>query len=405
MDRQAVLTSDTVQAVDRYHAGTSFFLASPSGTLLTEGEFTRISLPDGVLSPKELSLRVSEALEQAKRAGLENPVAVGAIPFDPALPARLLIPQSAEWSEPLRFRPSGETERVLEGECRLEEHPSPEAYRTGVTRGLEMIGKGELSKIVLARTLELTSSKPIPHGRLLRNLAVHNPLGYTFAVNLTGPSSGGRGRILCGASPELLVARKGKRVASNPLAGSAARSPDPVEDQRRAAALFESEKDLHEHAVVVEAVMEALGPYCTHMIVPKHPSVIRTRTMWHLSSEISAVLLDDATSSLELAAALHPTPAVCGRPTEAAREAIREIEPFDRGFYTGMVGWCDSEGNGEWVVTIRCAEAEENKIRLYAGAGIVSGSSAEEELRETSAKLRTMLNAMGLQQEVEGGRR
>ncbi|MGV2442356.1 chorismate-binding protein, partial [Bacillus atrophaeus] len=86
------------------------------------------------------------------------------------------------------------------------------------------------------------------------------------------------------------------------------------------------------------------------------PSLVPTETMWHLSSEISGELSDPSTSALELAIALHPTPAVCGTPTDSAREAIKEIEPFYRGFFTGMVGWCDSEWYGDLVVTIRCAE-------------------------------------------------
>lgn len=118
--------------------------------------------------------------------------------------------------------------------------------------------------------------------------------------------------------------------------------------------------------------------------------------MWHLSTEVRGELADPSTSSVALAASLHPTPAVCGSPTDRAREAIREIEPFDRHFYTGMVGWCNDSGDGEWVVTIRCAEVGERFLRLYAGAGIVAGSKPEAELAETSAKFRTMLQALGL---------
>ncbi len=99
--------------------------------------------------------------------------------------------------------------------------------------------------------------------------------------------------------------------------------------------------------------------------------------MWHLSTEVKGTLLDESISALELASALHPTPAVCGTPTEKAREAIQEIEPFDREFFTGMLGWSDINGDGEWIVTIRCAEVEENSLRLYAGAGIVAESKPE----------------------------
>lgn len=117
--------------------------------------------------------------------------------------------------------------------------------------------------------------------------------------------------------------------------------------------------------------------------------------MWHLSTTVTGTLADPATSSLDLASALHPTPAVCGTPTETARAVIAESEPFDRGAYTGMVGWQDADGDGEWVVTIRCAEAEGRSLRLFAGAGVVAASSPEAETAETAAKFRTFLSAVG----------
>lgn len=180
------------------------------------------------------------------------------------------------------------------------------------------------------------------------------------------------------------------------MAGSRPRSDDPVEDQRRSKELLSSSKDLHEHAVVVNAVAEALRPFMKHIEVPDSPSLISTETMWHLSTKVKGELAHSETSALELAIALHPTPAVCGSPAERARESILDIESFDRGFFTGMVGWCNALGDGEWIVTIRCAEVEENELRLFAGAGVVGESKPEEELAETTAKLQTMLRAMGI---------
>ena len=201
-------------------------------------------------------------------------------------------------------------------------------------------------------------------------------------------------KTLIGASPELLVSRHGMQVISNPLAGSRPRSDDPVEDKRRAEELLSSPKDLHEHAVVVEAV--AAAPILSYITCSEKPSVIHSEAMWHLSTEVKGELKNPNTSSLELAIALHPTPAVCGTPMEEAREAIQQIEPFDREFFTGMLGWSDLNGDGEWIVTIRCAEVQENTLRLYAGAGVVAESKPEDELAETSAKFQTMLKALGL---------
>jgi isochorismate synthase len=253
--------------------------------------------------------------------------------------------------------------------------------------------------------LHLTSTTTVNIPQLLRNLAQHNTHGYTFAVDVSKSVSGEPGpnskrRTLIGASPELLVSRTGLHLMANPLAGSRPRSEDPLEDQRLAEELLSSAKDLHEHELVVHTVAAALRPYCKIMDVPKQPSLMHTETIWHLSTKITGELASPFTSSLELAVALHPTPAVCGSPTELAREVIREIEPFDRGFFTGMVGWCDANGDGEWAVTIRCAEVEDRSLHLYAGAGVVAGSKPDDELAETAAKFRTMLIAMGLNKEL-----
>ncbi len=174
-------------------------------------------------------------------------------------------------------------------------------------------------------------------------------------------------------------------------------SADPVEDLRRAEELLHSEKDLAEHAFVADAVRAALAPYCAELIVPERPTLLRTAAMWHLSSTVTGILREPSTTALELALALHPTPAVCGTPTDRARAAIGELEPFDRGLYTGVVGWGDATGDGEWVVTLRCAEADGDRLRLFAGAGVVAASDPELELAETSAKFRTFLHVLGLE--------
>lgn len=198
-----------------------------------------------------------------------------------------------------------------------------------------------------------------------------------------------------GPAPELLVSRRGHSLLANPLAGSAPRSSDLAEDVRRAAALLESPKDLLEHAVVVSAIGEALAPYCVDLVVPDRPTLVKTAAMWHLSTTITGTLAPEPASALELACALHPTPAVCGDPTDLARDVISELEPFDRGLYSGVVGWGDAAGDGEWVVTIRCAEAGADSLRLFAGAGVVASSDPVAETAETTAKFRTFLEAVG----------
>jgi isochorismate synthase len=372
--------------LEAYRAEAGFFFASPAHTLLARCSYVDLISQSHAA---DLLAHVEHALAQARAAGEANPVVVGAIPFSPDAPAYLALPSQVSWGGPLHAEAPPQAALARLPACRIQAVPAPAEYMLGVERALERLDAGDLRKVVLSRSLQLTADSPLDVRAILGNLARHNQTGYTFAVPL--PTR----RTLVGASPELLVARRGAQVIANPLAGSVARAADPAEDARRAAALRESAKDLHEHAVVVEAVAAALAPFCRSIDVPD-PEVISTATMWHLSTTLTGDLHPDAPSALGLALALHPTPAVCGTPTEAARATISEIEPFDRGFFTGMVGWGDAAGDGEWIVTIRCAEVVDRSLRLYAGAGVVAGSLPAAELSETAAKFRTMLIAMGL---------
>ncbi|ARA98009.1 MULTISPECIES: isochorismate synthase DhbC [Geobacillus] len=398
------------QLLAEYKAGTSFFLASPRHTLLAQGMAAVVPTTGYENEKAQIIDHIKQVLKRVKQQGISNhPIAVGAIPFDHLYPAQLVVPSEVEWAGPLSFGQwKVPIEQQVDQEYEVTPIPSPEGYKDAVEQGLQRIKAGDLRKIVLSRSLQLTSAQKVDIPRLLRQLAVHNPTGYTFAMAL--PDRVGRtdevtheitgNRTLVGASPELLVAKSGMQVIANPLAGSAPRSNDPEEDRRRAQELLSSEKNRHEHAVVIEAVANALRPFCKTLDVPEEPSLIHTETMWHLSTVIRGELSSSSITSLDLAFALHPTPAVCGTPTPVAKQAIQEIEPFERGFFTGMVGWCNEEGDGEWIVTIRCAEIEDRTLRLFAGAGVVEGSKPEEELAETSAKFRTMLLAMGLHDDI-----
>ena len=281
---------------------------------------------------------------------------------------------------------------------RMQSVPEPQHYRRNVADALVRIADGTLEKVVMSRSLRISSEVSIP--ALLGALRSRNPNGYTFAMDLA--CAGTQGRSLIGSSPELLLSKRGGRIVSNPLAGSIPRAADPLEDQHRAQALLVSAKDSHEHAYVVDAVVRTLRPWCSELDVPAAPSLLATPTMWHLSTEIGGRLHDANASALEIALALHPTPAVCGHPCAEARALIERIEGFPRGLFTGLVGWCDAQGDGEWAVSIRCAEVGRDGATLYAGAGIVAGSDPDAELAETTAKMATMLQAIGLAPTLEG---
>jgi len=144
----------------------------------------------------------------------------------------------------------------------------------------------------------------------------------------------------------------------------------------------------------VEDVARVLGRYCDGLAHSREPELLGTANVWHLATPFSGRLHDPSVTALDLVAALHPTPAVCGTPREEAREALAELEPIDRGCYAGPVGWMDADGDGEWAIALRCAEITGTTARLFAGAGIVADSVPEEELDETEAKFRALLDSL-----------
>mgnify|MGYP001328284925 CR=1 FL=1 len=367
----------------------SFFYTSPRGTLLADGVHALVAA--GGVTHAEAA---RAALADAAAAGIADPVVVGAIGFRPDGPASLVVPAVVRRAGPgagATTPPAAPSDL----DWTVTERPQGSVYVDAVRRALDLIGDDTLRKVVLARSLELSASRPVPVPTVLARLAAADPAAHAFAVDVSAPGDLAT-RTLLGASPELLVRRHGDDVVANPLAGSAPRSADPAEDRRRAAALRRSDKDLREHAVTVEQVAAILRRFCTDVTAPTTPQVIGTATMWHLSSVIRGRLVDRSVSSLTLAEALHPTPAICGVPTDRARDVIARLEPVDRGYYSGLVGWCDADGDGEWVVTIRCAEVCDRTVRLFAGAGVVVGSDPEAELAETRAKFDTLLRALGL---------
>lgn len=351
----------------------------------------RLSLP---LRPG-LSELLSEKLRKLVAEREDFPLIAGALPFDKEQhPATLLVVRKAQRvrapfaiADAASLGPLAQTRaysvRLL---------PSARDYMHAVEGGLARIAQGELQKVVLSRGLELSLEEPIARKTLLRRLLAQNPAGFGFALDV---GCSGEPRLLLGASPELLVQKRGHRVATQPLAGSCARSRDRAQDQASAQALLRSPKDRHEHALVIDAVVEALRPFCTSLELPPEPSLVQTPTLWHLGTAIKGVLRDPECSSLALAQALHPTPAVCGYPAAPALSAIRALESEARGLFAGAVGYSDVHGDGEWAVTLRCAELSERSVRLFAGAGIVTGSHPLQELDETAAKLSTMLRALG----------
>ena len=248
---------------------------------------------------------------------------------------------------------------------------------------LARIASGELSKVVLAREVTVEADRPFDVATILTRLRGGHPTCFTFAA-------GG----LVGATPELLVRRRDALVVSRPMAGTAPRGDTLDDDRRMVARMKSSNKEGREHRVVVDAVRAALEPVCEEVSASAQPEVARLATVAHLATTVAGRLKAPWPSALALAGLLHPTPAVAGSPRPAALAAIAELEDFDRGGYTGPVGWVDSRGDGDWAVALRCAQIEGAVAHLYAGAGIVAGSSAGAEWAETQAKLEPMMRAL-----------
>jgi isochorismate synthase len=397
-----------------YRAGGFFFERSGLG-LSGMGVAGRIRANAGPERILRLARLTTEALRAIRRDGEgPPPIAVAAIPFDDRYGADAVIPSRVvarhtpgeTWEldvfpdglAPLDAERERWTGRAVPHEAfdeiQLRPDPEPDDYAEAVARATKRIRSGSLRKVVLARTLLVDAGRELDAKQLLWRLRAVDPDCYAFAGPEPPPELARAGGVLVGASPELLVLRRGREVRATPLAGSAPRFGAFRRDQISAQRLLSSEKDREEHAVVVEDVARVLGGYCDDLAHPREPELLGTANVWHLATPFSGRLHDPSMTALDLVAGLHPTPAVCGTPREEAREALSEFEPIDRGCYAGPVGWMDADGDGEWAIALRCAEITGTTARLFAGAGIVADSVPEEELDETEAKFRALLDSL-----------
>ncbi|MDR0482662.1 MAG: chorismate-binding protein [Cellulomonadaceae bacterium] len=224
-------------------------------------------------------------------------------------------------------------------------------YCSMVDNAVGRISAGELEKVVLARAESASVEAGLTVKEILMRLATR--FDTTWAFHVAG---------LVGATPEMLVRTERGLALSRVLAGTIRREESDTDDDAllRSAQLARSSKDLLEHQHAVESVAQALEPFCASMNVPEQPFVLHLPNVMHLASDVTGVLnADEARTSLELAAALHPSAAVCGTPRAAAQAVITELEGFDRGRYSGPVGWMGADGDGEWGIALRCARLDD----------------------------------------------
>ena len=400
---------------------TGFVWSGPGGELVGTVTAARILVGTGGnrverAAEAAAALLAGAEVDDPAGAGL-GPVAAGALPFSPDAPGELHVPAlllrrdpagatwvtatapapaapppAAELLARLRELADREARRVPERDgarrwpaARRLDRPDGhlDAWRGSVALALEAIAGGRFDKVVLAREALVEAAWPFPRAELLRRLRARAGLeAYVYA-------SGG----LVGASPELLVSRRGRVAISRPMAGTVPRGATAAAEARGLAQLTGSAKEAVEHRLVVDAVTEGLAKVADRVEVAP-PEVVRLATVAHLATEVTADLTEPLPSALELAGLLHPTPAVGGSPQDAAMAAIAALEPFDRGRYAGPVGWVDAAGDGEWAVALRCAALDGRRARLLAGAGIVPGSDPDAEWAETEHKLAAMLEVL-----------
>jgi menaquinone-specific isochorismate synthase len=333
-------------------------------------------------------------------------VAFGALAFDDrsAAPSRIVVPAAIigrrggrSWltrvtlagedfaEDPARPTPYGPYWSGTLGPGSL----TPEGYQSAVREGLAAIASGDVGKVVLARDLAGTVPAGSDLRRLARALSTGYPDTWTYAVD-----------GIIGASPETLVTVAHGTVTARVLAGTASRGADADADTAASLALVTSAKDQDEHEYAVQSVLASLRPHTVGLAASDQPFTLKLPNVWHLATDVEGEL-SAAASSLDLVGVLHPTAAVAGTPTTAAVDAIRRIEPFDRGRYAGPVGWIDQAGDGEWAIALRCAQFGEPDaaagvipVTAHAGAGIVAGSDPESELLETRVKFRPIVDTL-----------
>jgi menaquinone-specific isochorismate synthase len=255
-------------------------------------------------------------------------------------------------------------------------------FKNSVRDAIEAIGEDRVQKVVLARDLVASVDSEFDVRTALKKLATKYPTCWTYSVD-----------GLFGASPELLVRVSHKQVSARVLAGTAGRGTDPGVDFAISAALAASHKNITEHRFAVKSLVDELQKFCVQVDADSEPFSLQLPNLWHLASDVHAVLRDDA-SVLDLAALLHPTAAVAGTPTLEAQKLISELEPFDRGRYAGPVGWIGADGDGEWAIALRGALLSEGQLTAYAGCGIVAESEPEAELDETELKFKPIREAL-----------
>jgi len=411
LDVRTIPIADPGDLIDRLPEPSALAWVRRGDGLVGWGTAAKITLPAGqdrfVTGEKWLrelfdSARVADDVAVPG----SGPVAFGSFTFDPASDGSVLVVPSTV----LGRRDGAAWLTTIGPADRVRAEPAPDGlpvppppvtptvvrwadgsltapqWERAVAAAVAAISAGSLRKVVLALELNATAAADIDARVLLSRLAGRYSDCYTFACD-----------GLLGATPELLIRRTDRQLHSLVLAGTMPRGGTAAADRALGAALLASSKDREEHHYAVADVRAALQPLCADLRVDEQPSLLQLANLQHLATRVDGQLpaAEAANhSALALAAALHPTAAICGTPAEAAMELIRELEGMDRGRYSGPVGWVDARGNGEWGIALRCGLVAGRNARLFAGCGIVADSDPPAEVAEAQTKFWPMRYAL-----------
>ena len=381
-------------------------IAGDDGLLFRGANSGRVGV--GVARSVDVDRAVTElsAVECRNDSSLEAPLppmAIGCVDFLPHAPGSLIVPEVTivDDGSGKRFAiVCGDASKIDNILAAVDVNPPPapiansyevespisiSVYLDAVRGARDAVRAGNLQKAVIARPVMVKAGYPMSIHAVLRRL--DTTFGSTYRFSIGG---------FIGASPELLVSVDGATVRSHPLAGTTRTTGNDAVDAQLAAELLASEKNQIEHHAAIEMVRDSLLPFCSYLDWTPEPSVIKVANVQHLGSLAEGHLSEPHPTAVELVRELQPTPAVGGHPRTEAINLILNSEGFVRGRYGGAVGWVNAVGDGEWAVSLRCAEFSDDRrtARLVAGGGIVADSDPESELAETQAKLQAMLGAI-----------
>ncbi|MEU8772374.1 isochorismate synthase [Streptomyces sp. NPDC048606] len=354
-------------------------------------------LPDTLMWVPALQIRSLEPTPEAPRAPGHAELRLNAVlsPGDDperaaerlaALAAACLPAEADPASEPPAAPPSPAARTHTCAEL-----PAAEDWKRLVRDATDGMRAGAFEKVVLARELRVTASRPFDVPRAVRRLREANPATTLFAVDHDG-------RTFLGATPEYLVRVDGPTVHALGLAGTTPRGATPEQDEAHERELVDSAKIRHEHEVVVRMLRRALADSCAEVDAETPPRVVKLATVQHLSTKVRGRLSGDSpTGVLDFVECLHPTPALGGHPRAQALDWLDRNEGLDRSWYAGAVGWADHRGQGQFAVAIRSALLDGATASLYAGCGLVADSDPQTEYEETCAKLQAMTSALEIE--------